>query len=409
MRRLTLLFTPLISIVAAATLTPATSAGAAEPEPTFLVVGSHDTVLEENGDGLWESATVEVSGQLDSGSWTVRTADGAVVGGAALTPEQVAAANDRPFGYLRLPIDSDTLGVRLPAGPATVTVTGVYRDHRPTTASTVIHVSDAPAVTAPRLHGTTIFPRDSHPGVDHVTSAVFTVGATARAHEYVLWQVVGPSGLAVDGPYPLRTRERTLTWDGATRRDGEGGATAPAGTYHLQLLFTDGGSLVPGARSAPIRVSHDYRTVRDVAQLRSAASTRTRTLRVRDARLRAVSGSLRYRALDRRAQALVRTEHVVRVPASRAPGYPIFLRLEGRHRQPDGFDLEVVLADGRVRDVDIYAKLSNRQVWYVVPPRLIRRDGTVRFRVRWDGFRYDGPARLDQIGVQTTQYVWHSR
>lgn len=409
MRRLTFLLTPLVGLVAAATLTPATSAGAAEPEPTFLVVSSHDTVLEENGDGLWESATVEVYGQLDSGRWSVRTADGAVVGGADLTPGQIVAANDLPSSYLRLAIDSATLGVRLPAGPATVTVTGEYRDHRPTTASTVIYVSDAPAVRAPELHGSTIFPLDGFAGVDHAATATVTVGATARAHESVGWQVIGPSGDAVVASRLLGARERTITWDATAYRDGEGLVTVPAGVYYLQLVASDGGMVVTGPRSAPVTVSHAYRTVRDVAQLRSAVSTRTRTLRVRDARLRAVSGSLRYRALDRRAQALVRTEHVVRVPSSRAPSRPTLLRLEGRHHRVAGFDLEVVLPDGRVRDVSVFAKLSDRQVWYVIPPRLIRRDGTVRFRVRWDGFRDDGPARLDRIGVQTGQYVWHRR
>lgn len=66
---------------------PATAA-----EVTWLYVNSFDPLLNENGDDLWESATVTVRSEADTAHWSLTSPSGEVVAGADLTHEQLSSA-----------------------------------------------------------------------------------------------------------------------------------------------------------------------------------------------------------------------------------------------------------------------------------------------------------------------------
>ncbi len=58
-------------------------------EVTWLYVNSFDALLNENGDGYWESATVTVRTDADAAHWSLTSPSGEVVAEADLTDEQL--------------------------------------------------------------------------------------------------------------------------------------------------------------------------------------------------------------------------------------------------------------------------------------------------------------------------------
>lgn len=378
---------------------------AAAAEQTWLVVDGSDPLLNENGDHLWESARIGVYTDADSAHWTLTSPTGEAVAGAELTGTELQAAQ---HGNHAVEIGSVTTGSDLESGTHTFTVTAATVGEEPTTRSVAIHVSNGPAWTALVPSASTIYPRDTHPGVPHTVAFRHRVDPTVLAWGSVMWDVVGPDG-RVDGPWWVEADEPLLRWDGTVQPATGGRTLAPEGTYRIRLLGRDGGWFSYGPLSQPVTVSWDYRVPVTRRTSRPAVATRTATLTQRYARVRAVDGSLRYRAFntDWRQRPLVRTAHRVSIPRDRAPGFPVFLVVRGRIALPIELDLEVVTPAGKVRNIDIFGAKDRRSLSYSIPRPMIRADGTVRFRLLWTSW---GPpsrtGRTDTVGLEYTSYVW---
>ncbi len=382
-------------------------AGAADA--TWLYVSSHDPLLNENGDGYWESATVSVSSDADAAHWSLLSPGGQVVAEADFTNEQLYAAHWS--GSAALEVSSVTTGVALPAGTYTFSVTATAVGKTPSTASTAIYVSTAPPLTALTPSAPTIYPRDSHPGVPHTIAFRHHLDSTVAGWGSVTFQVLGPDDF-VDGAWIVDGNEPLLRWNGTYQPQGGGTTLAPEGTYRIRMVLSDGDRWTYGPLSEPFTVSWDYRALVTSTTARPATSTRTATLTQRHARVRASDGSLRYRAFNTswRQEALVRTAHRVRIPRDRVAGYPVFLVVRNRLQWDRDMDLEVVTPAGQVRNIDLFAAKDRRRLVYPIPRHLIRADGTVRIRLLWTS---QGPTgapgrvgRTDTVGVQTTRYVW---
>ncbi|MBU2695937.1 DUF3324 domain-containing protein [Pimelobacter sp. 30-1] len=370
-------------------------------EPTWLSVSSADPLLNENGDGYWESATVSVSTDADAAHWTL-TAGGKVVGEADLTTAQLASARTS----VDLPIDSATIGAPLAAGTYTFRVTATARGKTPATEHTEIYVSTAPLLASLTPDAAVIYPRDVHPGVAHAASLRHGLDATILKHGTNTFEVVGDEGAL--GSWIIDPRDSRLRWDGLTS-DG----SAPAGTYRVRLVVADDRGTRYGPLSRPFRLSSGYRVSQELTVTKKANATRTATLTQRNARVRIANGSLHYRALntDWRREPLVRTAHRVRVPRDRVAGTQVFVVVRGRWQWPQDPDAEIVTPDGRVRNIDLFAALNKRSMILSIPPRLIHPDGTVRFRLLWSSLGVTGDphraGRTDTVGVRVSTYEWH--
>lgn len=386
-----------------AALLGAPPAGAAEV--TWLYVRSFDPLLNENGDGLWESATVTVGTDAEAAHWELASPAGQVVAGAQLTARQLSEASR---GEGSFSINSATTGSPLEAGTWTFTVTATATGRAPSTASAEIHVTTAPPLTALAPSAATIYPRDTHPGVAHTVAFRHRLDSTIADRISAVFQVFGPNGF-VDGAWTVDGDEPLLRWSGWYQPSGGGTRLAPEGSYRIRMLLSDGDDWIPGPLSQPFTVSWDYRVPVTRRTSRPAAATRTATLTQRYARVRAVDGSLRYRAFntDWRQRPLVRTAHRVGIPRDRAPGFPVFLVVRGRIALAIDLDLEVVTPAGEVRNIDIFGAKDQRSLSYSIPPRMIRADRTVRFRLLWTSW---GPpsrtGRTDTVGLEYTSYVW---
>lgn len=374
-------------------------------EPIWLYVTSFDPLLNENGDGLWESATVRVGTDADAANWELISPDGHVAVRADLTALQLSAAGR---GEGSFPISSTTTGSALTAGTWTFSVTATAGGKEPVTRSTSIYVSSAPPLTSLAPSATTIYPRDTHPGVAHTVAFRHRLDSTITDRISAMFQVFGPNGF-VDGAWTVDGDETPLRWSGWYQPPGGGTRLAPEGTYRIRMLLSDGDQWTYGPLSQPLTVSWDYRVPVTRRTSRPATATRTATLTQRYARVRAVDGSLRYRAFNTswRQRPLVRTAHRLAIPRDRAPGFPVFLVVRGRVALAIDLDLEVVTPAGKVHNVDIFGAKDQRSLSYSIPPRLVRADGTVRFRLLWTSW---GPpsrtGRIDTVGVEYTKYVW---
>lgn len=378
-------------------------------EQTWLDVTSDDRLLNENGDGIWESATVKVHTDAATAHWELATG-GEVVAEADLTAGQVSDAHG-PYGA-DLRVSSATTGSALAAGTYTFKVTASAAYKAPATATTNIYVSTAPPLGAPAPDAAVFYPNDHYPGVAHDATFRHGLDPTILAWGNVGFEVL--SDTAAFGPWAVDPRDPLLRWDGWGSPQTGGAAGPPrAGTYRLRFVVGDDRQRVPGPLSAPFRLSAAYRGFGERTVTRKANATRTATLTQRQARVRVVRGSLRYRALntDWRREPLVRTAHRVRVPRERVAGTPAFVVVRGRWQWPQDPDAEVVTPDGRVRSIDLFAALDKRFMILSIPPRLIHPDGTVRFRLLWSSLGVTGSpgrtGRADTVGVQVSTYVWH--
>ncbi len=227
-----------------------------------------------------------------------------------------------------------------------------------------------------------------------------------------MWQVVSSSGEGRAGPWYVEEGDPLLRWDGTIQPAGGGTAFAGAGTYQVRLLLRDGDQWTFGPLSAPFTLSWGYRVYTERTTHRTADATRVATLTQRQARVRVVDGSLRYRAFntDWRRTPLVRTAHRVRIPRGRIPGSWPVLVVRGLRQYDVDLDLEIVLPSGLVRNVDIYGGVDTRSMILPLPPRWLRADGTVRFRLLWTSHGPTGTAhrvgRTDTVGVRIATYVW---
>ncbi|AIY18702.1 hypothetical protein GUY44_17320 [Pimelobacter simplex] len=366
---------------------------------TWLSVSTDDPLLNENGDGLWESATVDVRTDAGTAHWALtKDGQGAVVAEAELTTAQ---RSGEP-----LSVSSATAGGPLAAGTYTLTVTATAVGKAPATKDAKIYVSTGPALTALAPSAAMIYPQDYYPGVAHDVSFRHGLDATIVQQAAPMFEVVG-AGRTI-GPWNLDPGVPLLRWDG---RGNPLNDVVP-GTYRVRLLVRDDGRQTYGPLSQPFRVSRGHRELVSAGTFQKANATRTATLTKRLARLRIVNGSLRYRAFHRYAlrDPLIRTAHRVRIPVDRAAGAPVHLVVNGRQEDEINLDLEVVLPDGRVRNIDNYSGASEHSLAYTIPRRLIRPDGTVRFRLLWTPHpgEGDGPGagRVDTVSVRVNKYVW---
>lgn len=366
----------------------------------WLSVYTIDPLLNENGDGLWESATVDVSTDGDAARWTLtKDGEGAVVAEADLTPAQ---RSGEPVA-----VSSATVGGPLAAGSYTFTVTATASGKAPVSKDAKIYVSTAPALTALAPSAATIYPQDHYAGVAHEVTFRHGLDATIVQRAQPMFEVVG-AGRAI-GPWNVDPGVPLLRWDG---RGTPLNDVVPNGTYRLRLVVRDDGRETYGPLSQPFRVSRGYRDITTPTVAQKANATRTATLTQRHARVRIVNGTLRYRAFDTnwRSPSLVRTAHRVRIPVDRIAGGPVILVMNGRRQDLIDLDLEVVHPDGRVRNIDYYAWATKRSLGYSIPRRLVRADGTVRFRILWTSHGVTGApgrvGRVDTVGVRVHRYVW---
>lgn len=300
----------------------------------------------------------------------------------------------------------------LAAGTWTFSVTATATGKAPSTASAAIHVSTAPPLTPLPPSATVIYPRDTKPGVAHAVAFRHGLDATVRGWGTAMWEVVGSAGQRVAGPWYVEDGDPLLRWDGTIQPAGGGTAFASAGTYRVRLLGRDGDQWKFGPLSRPFTLSWGYRVYAERTTHRTAEATRLATLTQRQARVRVVDGSLRYRAFntDWRREPLVRTAHRVRIPRGRMPGSWPVLVVRGPRQYDLDLDLEIVTPSGLVRNIDIYAGVDTRTMTLPLPPRWIRADGTVRFRLLWTSHGPTGAphrvGRTDTVGVRIATYVW---
>jgi hypothetical protein len=372
--------------------------------PTWLSVGTSDPLLYENGDGIWESATIDVGTDAETAHWVLTSSGGQVVHEADLTAEQLSLAQ---HGAGTISVSSATTGKVLSAGTYTVTVTATSTGEEPSTRSATIYVGTAPPLAAPARSASAFYPRDTLPGVAH-TIAFRQGGLDAVVSEWAqpTIEVVGPDGEVVAWWY-VDQDHSSERWNGKWWDE-----LAPAGTYRVRLAVRDGHGTTYGPLSPPFTLSWGYRVQATSTATRTANATRTATLTQRQARLRIIDGSLRYRAFntDWRRDPLVRTAHRVTLPRDRAAGYWPVLVVRGLRQYDVDLDLEMVTPEGDVRNIDVYSRVDTRSMIYPIPGRFIRSDGTVRFRLLWTSHGPTGAAgrvgRTDTIGIQTVRYVW---
>lgn len=379
-------------------------------EPTRLAVSSADPLLNENGDGFWESATVVVSTDADVARWTLRSASGAVVAAADLTPEQIEAA--RGQAGAALPVDSVTTGLTLAAGTYTFTVTATATGKDSSTGSTKIHVSTAPPLTALSPSVPVFYPWDIYAGAAH--GVTFRHGLDARVvqHGAARFEIVGPDGRV--GSWPIDASDPLLRWDGRFRPAAPDGVSpwVSPGTYFLRLVVRDDGRAAYGPMSEPVAVSWAFRAPRTYTTTQTANATRTATLTQRGARLRVVDGRFRYRAFntDWRSPPIVRTAHVVRIPSNRVLGFAPVLTIRGRWQYDLDIDLEAVTPAGKVVNIDLYRGVDTEKMSYAIPRRWIRANGTFRFRLLWSSYGTTGDpgrtGRTASVSVGVTRFVW---
>jgi hypothetical protein len=378
-------------------------------QPTWVSVASYDPLLNENGDGYWESATVHVViTDADAAHWTLAKG-GQTVAEADLTAEQLSYA--RGWGGLDLPVDSTTAGRALAAGTYTFTVTATSSGQQPASGSTSIYVSTAPPLTALTPGAAAVYPADDYPGVAHEATFRHGLDRTILDWGTAGFQVVG-NGEPI-APWAIDSADPVLRWDGyGTPAAGGTSGPAPAGAYRVRLLLRDDDAISYGPLSQPFRLSWGHRILTEHTVMQPATATRTATLTQRGARVRASHGSLRYRAVntDWRTEPLVRTAHRVRVPRDRAAGTPVRLVIRGRRQWTEDLDLELVDPAGRVHGVDVFDGLDKRTMIRWIPRRMIAADGTVRFRILWSSYGPTGAphrvGRTDAVGVRVNRYVW---
>ncbi|KRA31300.1 hypothetical protein ASD81_17795 [Nocardioides sp. Root614] len=385
---------------------------AAALEAPWLVVYTPDPLLNENGDGYWDSATVEVGTNADTAHWALSTG-GQVVAEADLTETELASAHT--WDRASLPVSSTTTGVTLAAGTYTFTVTATTTGGESTTSSTNLYVSTAAPLTPWVPSAAVLYPHDYYPGVAHSITLRHGVDATIAEWGWPRFELIGPDGVRV--LWSIDQHDPLLHWDGLIPApSGSSTVQAPAGTYRARLQLQDNGITTYGPMSQPFTLSWGYRTTVKVTNRRTAVATRTATLTQRHARVRAVDGSLRYRSFrtDWPEQPLVRTAHRVRIPSNRVADGPVLLIIRGRWQDELDPDFEIVTPSGRVRNIDMYEAVSLRSRVVAIPRRWIRADGTVRFRLLWSSHPNGvtgtpgRTGRTDAVDVRVTRYVWHN-
>lgn len=374
----------------------------AEDGPSFSVFA--DSVLNENGDGVWDDAIAWVHGNFDIAQWTLTGSSGETLAHGTLSSDQVSAARNLHGKGAAITVSEAALGVRLPAGEVTMMVDAKFVGGTSTLRSASIWVSHAPALAPMKPQEPIAYPRDSYPGVQHAATFRVPIPAALRARTSVSWQVVDGRGAVISGPHELAPNEKAIQWKGDSSLSAP---EAAPGLYRVQLVLSSWlGRHELGPISLPVRLSHDFRDVRDVTTFQKAAATKVRTVTKKRATLRVAGGTLHYRSMgvgERRA--LVRTEHVVHVPRPQTVLPMALIKIEGDRACPFGFDLEMRGRDGRWHDVSVFAFLDRHRVWGIVPTRLIGPDRRFRFRVVWRG-QNGTTSTMKRVGVQITKYVW---
>lgn len=382
-----------LSLVASALTATSAASAAAEPGVGLSVWGGG--LLNETGDGPWESVEVTVSTDARAVHWELRPA----------TSQEVLAQGDvtlAPSGgtVFGITVDSSHIGRRLTAGTYRLTVTGTAPTRAPTSRDATIHVSTQGPLRPLVPSASIFYPDDRYDGVAHDVVARVVADPTVLAHGNLSWEVVGPGG-TVAGPFPVEPTDPVARWQVGR---------APEGVYRLRLRVGDW--ILDRTLSAPVTLSRRYRQLIETTILRPAAATRSATATQRHARVRAVGGSLRYRTAttDWRKRPLVRTSHRLRLPSDRYAGQPIQLVVNGRWASEFDADLEIETRSGPVRNIDVYMGKDRRRMVHPLRASAMRADGTVRFRVLWSGLAprrgASATGRTDTIGLRYHRVVW---
>lgn len=374
----------------------------------FAHVWGSDVLLNENGDGLWESARPRV--QLDrdvdvAAQWSIKAGTQLVAGPFDMTPEQIDLARTSGNGAGVL-VNAQTVGKKLAAGDYWFEVQATATEADFTKAAVVrraIHVSSASALTALIPNASVFYPRDDYPGVVH--RAVLSPRLDSRIVKYGAssFEVLDAEEQLL-GSWLIDPKDPVIRWDGwYYLPTGGSPRLAPAGTYRIRLNVWDDDEQKAGLVSSPFRLSHSHRSLVQAVSTRSAAATRTATLAQVEARVRSQDGSLRYRYLPAPPyrDPLVRTAHRIRVPSDYVSSPT--LRVRGLWEHNTDLNVEIVTPSGRIVDIDVYGALSRRRLDVTIPQRWIQPDGTVKFRLVWRGY---GTARTDSVAISRWKYRW---
>lgn len=373
----------------------------------LLNVWSDDNLLNQNGDDYWESATARVTldNSIDvTAQWSIKSGTTLIAGPKPFTAEQLNSAKTSGYGA-GIPLSAQTIGKRLPAGAYwfEVRTTAVEPDYTKSAVDRVaFHVSTSPALTTLAPNASVFHPRDNYPGVAHGITLSPRLDRRIVRYGASSFTVLNADNESL-GTWLIEPADPVIRWDGWHEPPSGGSpALAPAGTYRIQLNVWDGGVPMPGPVSAPFTLSHRYRVPTLSTTGATAAGTRTATLIQRNARVRAEDGSLYYRNIwATYANPLVSTVHRVRVPAHDLGGPT--LRIRGRWELPTDIDIKIVTPSGRIVDVDTFGVLTERRVDVTIQRRWIRDDGTLKFRLLWQGYN---PGRADRVEVAVWKYVW---
>lgn len=379
-------------------------------KPSIDVWGD-DSLLNENGDGLWESVDPRIRLDPDvdvAVQWSIKAGSRLVAGPFNLDQDRIGLARTSTYG-VGVPIHASTVGKKLAAGDYVfeVQTTGNEPDFTKTAVDTwEFHVSTAPAINTLKPQTPVLYPRDYQAGVAH--TMVLSPRLDARTLKYGVssFEIVDAKGTVL-GVRLIDSPSGVIRWDGIYYPETGGGyQTAPQGIYRIRLVMLEKGEWRTGPVSSPFRLSHAYRTmVEVVGSKRKVASTRTATLTKRAASVRAVGGSLVYRK-HRGAEppngTLVRTAHRVRVRSPYLKGVHPLLRVRGRWTNETDIDVRIVTPSGRVVEV-ITALMDRRHRYVMIRPSWIRPDGTVKFHLHWRG---QGSGRVDSVSVSRWKYRW---
>ncbi|WP_167005199.1 hypothetical protein [Mumia sp. ZJ430] len=387
-------------------------------EPDLTLWGPSTMLLSQNGDGLWETATSQVS--LDSRTpltarWRIISAAGATVAGPyEFSADQIREArNPAPWGTRILIDPKERLGRPLPAGEYRfeVETTATAPDFKKSTRkSETLFISNAAPMTRLTPKTSVFYPQavaaTGVPRVMELSPRIDSYEARLTGFRFRVLTADGkPLGDPIGG---IGWDQPVIAWDGAIRREGRPATTAPEGTYRIELIRTirTGAGVdesdVYGPVSAPFTLRRGYpdSVTRSVAA--SARSSWQRTAVKQNARVqRGKHGVLRFRRKAAgKGAARVTSVHSVRIPRDRLKDRRMRIRLHGAWGNPGDVKIAVIAPWGETLQRRALTR-NRRHLEVAVPERWVRADGRLRFAVQWKGTK---PARLDRVVVRYRRY-----